>query len=92
MIEPVRQEFLEMPQQGLVSAVVRILRDTAPAIVTGLDDHDKSLFDIGMDSLDHSAVLLALEEKYGIKIPDEDVDGLTSVNRIAAYLAERIRG
>jgi acyl carrier protein len=90
MTDPLRNEAQEMPKLKLVSAVVEILRDTVPATVGELADHDKSLFDMGLDSLDHSAVLLALEERYGIKIPDEDVESLSSVNQIATYLMGRI--
>lgn len=81
---------LDMPEIAFVSVVVEILRKTAPTIVDALDDHDKSLFDLGLDSLDHAAAMLALEEKYEIKIPDADVDGLTSINQIAAYLEQRL--
>jgi acyl carrier protein len=79
-----------MPDTALVGVVVDILRKTAPTIGGGLDNHDKSLFDAGIDSLDHAALLLALEEKYAIKIPDSDVDGLSSINQIATYLERRL--
>jgi acyl carrier protein len=73
----------------LVDAVVALVSHTAPATVGTVTDYDRSLFDLGLDSLDHSALLLAIEERYGIKIPDADVERLDTVNRIAAYVAER---
>ena len=78
-----------MPDQDLVAAVVKALQDAAPTVERP-GNHDQSLFDLGLDSLDHSAMLLALEEAYRIDIPDEDVDGLKSVNQIVAYLEQRI--
>jgi acyl carrier protein len=41
------------------------------------------------DSLNHVALILALEAEYGISIPDEAMIELTSVAAIRAYLAEQ---
>jgi acyl carrier protein len=87
-----RKDLAGKPRQDLVRDVVEALRDTAPALAEKLADNEVSLFEAGLDSLDHSALLLALEEKYKIKIPDADIDDLTSVNQIAIYLAGRISG
>jgi acyl carrier protein len=35
--------------------------------------------DIGLDSLDVVELTLALEERYGIEIPDEDLENVTTV-------------
>jgi len=56
-------------------------------------DYDKleynSIFkDIGLDSLDFANLLLAVEEKYEITIPDEEVDRLSSVEAIVEFLDE----
>jgi acyl carrier protein len=76
-------------QQEFAEAVVKLIAQTAPATVGAVTDRDRTLADQGLDSLDHSALLLAVEERYGFKIPDTDVDRLDTVNRIAAYVAER---
>jgi len=39
-------------------------------------------------SLDMANVLLQIEEKFNIKIPDEDVEQLDSINSIVAYIQE----
>jgi acyl carrier protein len=75
-------------QQILADVVVALIAETAPTS-TAVTDRDRPLAEQGLDSLDHSALLLAIEERYGIKIPDTAVDGLDTVNRIAAYVAER---
>jgi acyl carrier protein len=80
-----------MPDHHLIAAVVKAVQEAAPTAPPPVD-HDRSLLEQGLDSLDHSAVLLALEETYGVDIPDEDVERLKSVNAIAAYLASRVRG
>lgn len=47
---------------------------------------DTSLSKAGIDSLEMMSVFLAIEEKFGIKIPDEDIDALDTVDDIIAYL------
>jgi len=42
-----------------------------------------------IDSLDQMNLLLALEEHYNIKIPDEDLPKLTSLKNILAYLSTK---
>jgi D-alanine--poly(phosphoribitol) ligase subunit 2 len=53
---------------------------------------DASLFDAGvLDSFRLLDLVLALEEAFGIKIPDADLTAQTfeSVNRIATYVQSR---
>lgn len=49
-----------------------------------------SLEDQGLDSIDFLKLYLAVEEAYGIKIPDEDMPGLGSVESIVAYVNTKI--
>lgn len=51
---------------------------------------DSSLVDdLKADSLDVAALMLDLEEQYGIEIPDEELTNLRTVGDIAAYLEAR---
>lgn len=45
--------------------------------------------DLKADSLDIAALMLDLEEQYGIEIPDEELANLRTVGDIAAYLEAR---
>ncbi len=76
--------------QAITETVLAIIKDVCPPSVPEIADLDKNLLDYGLDSLDISAVLLALEEKYGVTIPDEDMDSLATVNQISAYVEDRI--
>jgi acyl carrier protein len=51
---------------------------------------DIKLSDQGIDSLGVFNILLLLGEKYGIEIPDSDVDKLASVVVIVEYLNRRL--
>jgi acyl carrier protein len=67
--------------------IAELVRDVAPAIAIGPDQYEQSLFDLGIDSLDHASILLQVEERFGVKIPDEAAEGLTSVSAIAGFVA-----
>jgi acyl carrier protein len=42
--------------------------------------------DLGADSLDIVELVMAMEEEFGIEIPDEDAEKLKTVNDVTAYL------
>lgn len=47
---------------------------------------DGLLEDYGIDSLDRASVFMAIEDKYGISIPDLDLEKLRTLNDIIAYI------
>jgi len=50
---------------------------------------DALLDDQGIDSLDMLNIFLQVEEVFHIKIPDEDVDRLKTINDMVDYVATR---
>ncbi|MDU7693448.1 MAG: acyl carrier protein [Helicobacter sp.] len=42
--------------------------------------------DLGADSLDVVELVMALEEKFGIEIPDEQAEKITTVGDAVAYI------
>ena len=48
---------------------------------------DKSITDdLGADSLDSVELVMALEEEFGIEVPDEDAAKLTTVQAVIDYV------
>lgn len=47
--------------------------------------------DLGADSLDLVELVMAMEEKFDIDIPDEDAEGITTVQKAIAYIDEQFR-
>lgn len=56
--------------------------------VEGIDDLQE---EHGLDSLDMTDLYVALEEKFGIQIEDDDWDDLKTVQQIAAYVDKKKR-
>lgn len=46
--------------------------------------------DLGADSLDTVEVVMALEEEFGIEIPDEDAEKITTVAEAVKYIENKI--
>ena len=42
--------------------------------------------DLGADSLDTVELIMQLEEEFGIEIPDEDAETITTVNAAVDYI------
>jgi len=48
--------------------------------------------DLGADSLDTVELVMALEEEFGIEIPDEDAEKMTTVGEAMRYIEEKSKG
>lgn len=49
-------------------------------------DQAKFIDDLGADSLDTVELVMALEEEFGIEIPDEDAEKMVSVGDAIKYI------
>jgi acyl carrier protein len=50
---------------------------------------ETSFEDLNADSLDIVELIMALEEEFGIEIPDEDAEKLTTVGAAVDYIKEK---
>jgi acyl carrier protein len=46
----------------------------------------KFIDDLGADSLDTVELVMALEEEFGVEIPDEDAEKITTVKDAMSYI------
>jgi len=52
-------------------------------------DNAKFVDDLGADSLDTVELVMALEEEFGIEIPDEEAEKLVTVGDALRYIEEK---
>lgn len=45
--------------------------------------------DLGADSLDVVELVMAVEEEFGMEIPDEDAEKITNVSEVVKYIEEK---
>ena len=48
----------------------------------------KFIEDLGADSLDTEALVMALEEEFGNEIPDEEAEKLVTVGHVVSYIED----
>lgn len=71
------------------SKMVKIVKDANKTVVIQNDeDFDRPLGEIGLDSLDFMSILFSVQDQFNINIPDEDIDGLNTLNKLIRYIDE----
>ncbi|WQY51777.1 acyl carrier protein [Helicobacter pylori] len=50
----------------------------------------KFVKDLGVDSLDVVELIMALEEKFGIEIPDEQAEKIVNVGDVMRYIEKQL--
>ncbi|CRK99512.1 CLUMA_CG012831, isoform A [Clunio marinus] len=75
--------------KGIEARVMRVVAeyDKISADKLSLDSH--FIQDLGLDSLDHVEVIMAMEDEFGYEIPDNDAEKLTRPSDIIKYISER---
>ena len=67
------------------------IRDAIQKTVAGIDAKAigvaADFYDSGIDSLDHASILLELQEKNGLIVPDSDLAQCRSIQGILSYAA-----
>merc|ERR1711953_441875 len=71
--------------EGRVLAVCKAF-DKISADKLTLDSH--FINDLGLDSLDHVEVIMAVEDEFGFEIPDEHAEKLITPSHIVKYVAD----
>lgn len=71
------------------SEILEIFRTSVPESVPEIVELDRPLLDSGIDSLDFANFLLGLEERYGIKISDKEMESLIDMNDVIRFVNER---
>ena len=70
----------------MLEKVKEIVAENLGADINTLTEETSFKDDLGADSLDLFEMVMALEEEYGIEIPSEELESLTTVGAIIDYL------
>ena len=70
----------------MLEKIKEITADSLGADVNTLTAETSFKEDLGADSLDLFELTMALEDEYGIEIPSEDLEKITTIKDAAAYM------
>ncbi len=72
---------IEKDIKNIIVEQLKVAQDEVIATASFIDD-------LGADSLDIVELVMALEEKYGIEISDEDAEKIQTVGDAVTYIVE----
>lgn len=73
----------------MLEKMKEIIADQLNVDVDNITEESKFKEDLGADSLDLFELVMALEDEYSVEIPAEDLEKLTSVGEVMAYLKDK---
>ncbi len=71
---------------GLEERVKKIIVDQLGVDVAEVTSEASFIEDLGADSLDTVELVMALEEEFGIEIPDEEAEKIVTVKNAIEYI------
>ena len=72
----------------LEEKVAQIIAEQLGVDVAEVTPEASFVDDLGADSLDTVELVMALEEEFGIEIPDEEAENISSVGDAISYIKE----
>jgi acyl carrier protein len=73
-------------QQEILSGLAEIVNEVAGVPASDVQPEKSFVDDLDIDSLSMVEVVVAAEERFGVKIPDDDVKGLRTVGDAVSYI------
>ena len=77
-----------MSEQSIEQRVKKIIVEQLSVNADQVTPEAKFIEDLGADSLDTVELVMALEEEFGIEVPDEQAEKLQSVGDVIKYIEE----
>ncbi|XP_037051267.1 acyl carrier protein, mitochondrial isoform X2 [Bradysia coprophila] len=91
MLHNIQQKYYstKLTRADVESRVMKVVSayDKVTADKLKLDSH--FINDLGLDSLDHVEVIMAMEDEFGFEIPDQDAEKLFRPTDIIKYVADK---
>ena len=73
----------------MLERVVEIIKEQLNLDGVEITEYSSFKDDLGADSLDLFELVMAFEEEYGVEIPSEDLEKITTVGDIVEYMKSK---
>lgn len=77
-----------MSNEDIIAGLGEIVEEVAGVSAADVTAEKSFTDDLDIDSLSMVEVVVAAEEKFGVKIPDDDVKDLRTVGDAVSYIAQ----
>ncbi|MCX7641448.1 MAG: acyl carrier protein [Elusimicrobiales bacterium] len=79
-----------MTREAIFEEVKKLIADSMRVEVSDIKEESKFIDDLGADSLDIVELVMAMESKFDIEIPDDDAQKIRTVGEAVDYLNNRL--
>ena len=80
-----------MGSEELFEKIKNIIVEQLQVSDTAITEDSSFIDDLGADSLDLVELIMALEEEFGIEIPDGDAEKVVTVGDVVNYIKENVK-
>ncbi len=80
-----------MADTDVLDKVKKIIVDQLGVDEANVTPEASFIEDLGADSLDIVELIMALEEEFGVEIPDEDAEKIVTVRDAIKYISEHAK-
>jgi len=80
-----------MEKDELLKKMKEIVADKLSIGEDQVTENASFIDDLGADSLDTVELVMALEDQFGLDIPDEDAEKLTTVGKAMDYILTHVK-
>ncbi|ABR31382.1 acyl carrier protein [Thermosipho melanesiensis] len=81
-----------MKREELLRQVSKILAEKLDVPIEDIDESSHIIDDLGADSLDVVDLVMILEDEYGIKIEDEELEQISTIEDLLNILEPKLKG
>jgi acyl carrier protein len=92
LVISIHREKEDRMSAAVEERVKKIITDQLGVDEAEVTPEAKFIDDLGADSLDTVELVMALEEEFGVEIPDEDAEKITTVQQAVSYIQEHKKG
>ena len=82
---------LIMSSEEIFEKIKNIIIEQLQVSETAVTEEASFIDDLGADSLDLVELIMALEEEFGIEIPDADAEKVVTVGDVVSYIKENVK-
>ncbi len=79
-----------MEKKELFKKVAEIISEKLNVPIEDIDENSNLIEDLGADSLDAFDLVMVFEDEFGIKIEDDEIENLQTVQDIVELLEEKL--